>query len=236
MSSLSSASSTALAVLFVAAALLFLRLLVLLLSVVRADLGLAASWNVAIAGVDGLLARPLFVTVAAVMVWGTGGGSIGVSGSSGFGVSFFCFATGMLGLTLVSVGSGSFFMASGAGGADASLGTGFASAAGFGVLTGGTISGVGGGTPLGLADADDGGRDCFPPSAFTCVVLCLAREAVGALGAGGTGVEDGAGEPRGNGGSGKVARTGDDVTDGDMAATPFLLLSGTSVNVSTPRF
>lgn len=77
---------------------------------------------------------------------------------------------------------------------------------------------------MGLVDADEGGRDCFEPSAAAVVVLCLAREAVGAFGADGTGVTVGAGEPRGKVGSGKVPRMGEDVTDGDIAATPFLLL------------
>lgn len=133
---------------------------------------------------------------------------------------------------LGSAVSGSFFVGSGTGGAEGSLNAAFTSAAGLGKTGRGTASGVGGGrgatavaAPLGLApEADDDGRDCLPPSTAACVVLCLALEAVGGLGAGGTGVTViGAGEPRGNTGSGKLLITGDEATDGDMPAVPFLL-------------
>jgi hypothetical protein len=67
-----------------------------------------------------------------------------------------------------------------------------------------------------LLDAADG-RGCRAPSTFDCVEFWRAREEAG-LGA----VTDGAGEPRRTG-SGNDPMTGEDVTDGDMAAAVLLL-------------
>ena len=71
------------------------------------------------------------------------------------------------------------------------------------------------GFPFGLFGATDGGR-CRAFSAFDCVEFWRARDEAG-LGA----VTDGAGDPLLTG-SGNDPMTGDDVTDGDMAAAVLL--------------
>lgn len=71
--------------------------------------------------------------------------------------------------------------------------------------------------PFGLFGTTDGGR-CRAFSAFDCVEFWRARDETG-LGA----VADGAGEALpGLMGSGKFPTTGEDVTDGDMAAVVLL--------------
>lgn len=77
------------------------------------------------------------------------------------------------------------------------------------------------GFPLGLLDADDVGRALVLSTFADCIEFCRAR--VGA----GFGVTTGAGEARTGAifGSGSSVMTGDELTDGDMPATPFLLKS-----------
>lgn len=184
----------------------------------------AASANVARAGVDGLLARPLlvvltmlagvgrmasaavasflcgpgssvaFVVVSFLLPFGAGSGAAG-GGSS---------VSGFSGLGLFRMGMAVSFCA-------------FASVVGFATLLGRLGSGVPCEFPFGWFDAADGGH-CRAFSAFDCVEFWRAREAAG-LGA----VADGAGEPLPIlTGSGNTPITGEDVTDGDMAAAVLL--------------
>jgi len=131
----------------------------------------AASWNVANAGVDGLLALPLLVVTVVNIVGGgktSGAGSLFFSTSSAFAVSFLF---GTFNSLSASAGSGSFLELLAAlvllfstllrplG----SLG-GFGSPADRGQLAGGARSGVPGWTPFGLLEAEEDGR-AFPFSA-----------------------------------------------------------------------
>lgn len=141
----------------------------------RDDLDRAAdaSWNVASAGVDGLLARPLLVvTVAGVCAAGVDAGAAGVevamgvgaaradsaffSGSSGFGVSFFLFATGgpalLSSLASFAAGVATTPCVSDSARCAAGFGSGHCRAP----LLGAVMSGVFGAVPLGLPDADGG--------------------------------------------------------------------------------
>ncbi len=181
----------------------------------------AASAKVARAGVEGLLARPLFVfTVVS-----------GVGGNTGIAVSFFGSRSSTVFATLsfllpFGVGSG------GGGGASVSvltcsglLGGGMAVSFGAFVSVGalapllcGPNSGVPGGTPFGLFEAADGGR-CFAESlVLAWAELCRARDEAGRAWAG-----RGTGELRATFAvSGKVPTRGEDATDGDMAAAVLL--------------
>jgi hypothetical protein len=133
----------------------------------------AASWNVARAGVDGLLALPLFVVMVVTIVGGgitTGVGSFLFSTSSVFTESFLF---GAIIAVSASAGSGSFLelalvlllllLFSTLLRPLGSLG-GFGSPAERGQLAGGAKSGVPGGAPFGLFEAEEEGR-AFPFSA-----------------------------------------------------------------------
>lgn len=136
----------------------------------------AASWKVANAGVDGLLARPLFVVTGAL--GGAGGtDSLLRSCSSGL-VSFLVLAD--VGAEILSRRSASFFVGSTLTGTLASLTTltssagrtgllaGAAAVAGGGAVTVAAKSGVAGALPLGLFDADDEGRVLAASAAADC--------------------------------------------------------------------
>lgn len=186
-------------------AVVFFFLLDSLLSELRAARGraAAASWNVANAGVDGLLARPLLVTVG-VPAGGAAGSLLrSRSASSGFGASFL-FAAEFVVAPAASAGPGSFPVDSGLTGAGGSL-TVFCSA--LAALVGPARSGVPAVVPFGLLEADDDGL-IFELSAADWREFCLARDAV-------AGFTAGAGEPRGGLGSGRPPMTGDDVREGD---------------------
>ncbi len=183
----------------------------------------AASANVARAGVDGLLARPLLVVLTRLAGVGwmaraaVASFLCGPSSSVAFVVvSFLPFCagsgaarggssvSGLSGLGLFRMGMAVSFCV-------------FASVVGFATVLGRLGSGVPWEFPFGLFDATDGGRwRAF--SAFDCVEFWRAREDAG-LGA----VADGAGEPLPVlTGSGNTPMTGEDVTDGDMAAAVLL--------------
>ena len=161
-------------------------------SVVRDDLDRAASWNVARAGVDGLLARPLFVVTVAIVVVvllvtggagaevvvATGAGTDGAvsaffSVSSGFGGgSFLVEVDAETGLSAFTSGSFAVVAVATSGGLGASLG----SSVGL-ESTVGTTSGVLGRTPLGLFEAEDDGRALLFPLLLVAAAVLLVSVA-----------------------------------------------------------
>jgi len=200
--------------------------------------GCTASWNVANAGVDGLLARPLFVVT--VDVCGTGGSdSLLRSFSSGFLVSFLLpVVTAVVVAAVVVVEMVAVVVGVGTGGADA-VSVFSASFLGFSVLIGALVSfgvlgsaplrsalaagapaaGVLAAIPLGLLEADDVGLALLLSVFTVCIEFC--RERVRA----GFGVGTGTGDARTGGsfGSGSSVMTGDELTELDKPVTPFLL-------------
>jgi hypothetical protein len=189
-------------------------LLAPLLSVLREDREREASWNVAIAGVEGLLARPLFVVT--VELWGAGGTDSLLRSLSSALFSFLLVVG--VGVTVVSCRSTSFFALSILIGATGSGGS-FASGMDCGhALDWGLVSGALVLFPFALFDADELGRP-FPPSALAdCTEFLRARVGTG------TGIVLGAGDARTVGlGSGSSVITGDVVAEVGKPVGPFLL-------------
>ena len=173
----------------------------------------AASANVAKAGVDGLLARPLFVVTRVVVATGNVGVGSPTASTSSAGLeilSFLLVLTGGGGAAMIASFSG--FGVSPLIGAPGSLTT-FVSAVGREPLLCTAITSDGAGAvPFGSLEADEGGR-CFVLSTFEWTEFCRALEDAGLA------VVDGAGDARAAlTVSGKALMTGEEVIDGDMAA------------------
>ena len=169
----------------------------------------AASWNVAIAGVEGLLALPLFV-VTVVIVGGAGVASLFRSLSSD--LASFLPGAGWS-VDKFSTRSASFFPGS-------LLICAFGFSVVFESLPGrdkDAASGVGGICPFCLLVAEDPGR-ALPLSALEASEFCLARDEAG------RGALDGAGDARvAVLGSGREDKAGDEVAEGGCPDGPFLL-------------
>lgn len=193
---------------------------------------LTASAKVPVAGVDGLLARPLLVVVTVVLI---GGGSIAVcdtiefvlfliSGSSAGAVTALLFS--FLVVPALATGSGgtgglisvSGFAASVLAGAGAGGSVSFGAFASEVDLLCGTASTTAGVMPLGLFVAAVAGRCCIG-SVVDAVEFPRARDEAGRGGRG-------TGELRPALVSGRDPRRGDAATDGELAAFVLLQHSG----------
>jgi hypothetical protein len=206
------------------------------LSVFLEDRGRAASWNVAKAGVEGLLARPLFVVT--VVVTGTAGGadslffsassalasfSLSLSASCSFSfsfslsLSFFAVAaTTGVGAALLSDFSTSVLTVSVLAGALDSL-TDLTSIFGRWEMVGTGTSDVTGVLPFGLDGAAEAGLLLPVSMLLDCIEFCRARDEAG------RGTLVGVGDTRlGILGSGSVVSTGDEAAEEDMPEAPFL--------------
>lgn len=204
----------------------------LISSVLRVVRDRTASWKFGRAGVDGLLALPLFVVTVTMVDCADGVESLLRSISSALLSLRLAFVLGVA-AGLSSTSSSSFW-----GGSVFTTTAGsfviFESGLGRGqlllvlvlvllllllvVVVACAISGVVLVLPFVLVAAEDGGL-AFVFSEFDCIEFCLARDDDGR---GGTGPGTGDGL-LGTFDSGKVPRTGDEVADGDMvAAMPFL--------------
>lgn len=178
------------------------------------------SGKLPMAGVDGLLARPLFVVVTCCVVGVVvtdGVDSFRVSSSTGFAEPSFFWPP----LTVVEDGVGARSLCCLDGSVlTVALGGGSISDFELASLLGPWVLGVGisngaGTLPFGLFDAAEGGF-CRALSTFDAIELWRTLEDAGRAGS------DGAGDARGTFKlSGKVAITGEEATDGE-APGPFL--------------